>query len=130
MINFGVQRRYQISEPTEIAPVRRAASALAEVCGFSASRVGEVALVVTEAATNILKFAGKNKIVFQYLGYKTQKIEIPTDKLASSLDVKMIEESYSLNEVVINTKDNPANAIISLSLKLSPIAIVSSCLIL
>jgi hypothetical protein len=59
-----------------------------------------------------LKSNGTNKIVFQYLGFKTQKIEIPTDKSTSSLDVKMIEESYSLNEVVINTKDNPANTII------------------
>lgn len=59
-----------------------------------------------------LKSSGTNKIVFQYLGFKTQKIEISADKSASSLDVKMIEESYSLNEVVINTKDNPANAII------------------
>ncbi len=59
-----------------------------------------------------LKSPDKNKIVFQYLGFKTQKIEIPADKSVSLLDVKMIEESYSLNEVVINTKYNPANAII------------------
>ena len=59
-----------------------------------------------------LKSTGKNKIVFQYLGFKTQKIEVPIEKLALPLDVKMIEENFSLNEVVITTKDNPANAII------------------
>ena len=53
-----------------------------------------------------------NKIVFQYLGYKTQKIAILPEKLSLPLDVKMIEENYSLNEVVIHTKDNPANTII------------------
>jgi len=59
-----------------------------------------------------LKSTGNNKIVFQYLGFKTQKIAVPTEKLGAPLDVKMIEENYSLNEVVIHTKDNPANAII------------------
>ena len=59
-----------------------------------------------------LKSTGNNKIVFQYLGFKTQKIAVPTEKLGAPLDVKMIEENYTLNEVVINTKDNPANAII------------------
>ncbi|PKB17628.1 DUF5686 and carboxypeptidase regulatory-like domain-containing protein [Flavobacterium sp. 5] len=58
-----------------------------------------------------LKSSG-NKIVFQYLGFKTQKIAIPIENFTLPLDVKMAEESYSLNEVVINTKDNPANAII------------------
>jgi hypothetical protein len=59
-----------------------------------------------------IKSVGKNKIVFQLLGFKTQKIAIPTEKLPYILDVKMLEESYSLNEVVINTKNNPANLII------------------
>lgn len=65
MIEFGVQRRYQITEQTEIAPVRRAACALAVGCGFSESRTGDVALVVTEAATNILKFATHGEILIR-----------------------------------------------------------------
>nr|WP_315233246.1 DUF5686 and carboxypeptidase regulatory-like domain-containing protein [uncultured Flavobacterium sp.] len=59
-----------------------------------------------------LKKAEKQTVVFQFLGFKTQRITIQTDKLPYSFDVKMIEESYSLNEVVINTKINPAIAII------------------
>ena len=59
-----------------------------------------------------IKSVGNNKIVFQLLGYKTQKIAIPAEKLIFTLDVKMFEESFSLNEVVINPKNNPANAII------------------
>lgn len=65
MIQFGVQRRYQVSEQSEIAPVRRYACALAESCGFNTSRIGEVALVVTEAATNILKFATRGEILIR-----------------------------------------------------------------
>lgn len=59
-----------------------------------------------------IKKTGKQTIVFQYLGFKTQKITIPVDALPYTLDVKMPEESFSLNEVVINPKDNPANGII------------------
>ena len=59
-----------------------------------------------------IKSVGQNKIVFQYLGFKTQKIAILTEKFPFTLDVKMLEENYSLNEVVINTKNNPANAVI------------------
>jgi len=59
-----------------------------------------------------VKSLGKQTIVFQYLGFKTQKITVDIDKLPYQLNVKMIEENFTLNEVVINQKENPANAII------------------
>lgn len=55
---------------------------------------------------------GKQTLVFQFLGFKTQKIAIETAKLPYTLNVKLVEESFSLNEVIINTKSNPAIAII------------------
>ncbi len=55
---------------------------------------------------------GKQTLVFQFLGFKTQKIIIETAKLPYTLNVKLVEESFSLNEVIINTKRNPAIAII------------------
>lgn len=59
-----------------------------------------------------IKKSEKNSIVFQYLGFKTQKIAIENTASSYKLDVKLIEESFSLNEVVINQKDNLANQII------------------
>ena len=59
-----------------------------------------------------VKEVGKNKIIFQYLGFKTQKITVSADAKTMTLDVKMLEESFALNEVVIDPKNNPANAII------------------
>lgn len=59
-----------------------------------------------------IKTTGKHTIVFQYLGFKTQKISISVEKLPYLLNVKLYEENFTLNEVVINPKDNPANAII------------------
>jgi hypothetical protein len=59
-----------------------------------------------------VKEIGKNKITFQYLGFKTQKIAVKPDSKTIILDVKMQEESFNLNEVIIDPKNNPANAII------------------
>lgn len=59
-----------------------------------------------------VKEIGKNKITFQYLGFKTQKQTVASDSKSLTLDVKMEEENFELNEVVINSRDNPANAII------------------
>jgi hypothetical protein len=59
-----------------------------------------------------VKEPGKNKIVFQYLGFKTQKLTVPSDSKIVVLDVKMYEESFTLNEVIIDAKHNPANTII------------------
>lgn len=51
-------------------------------------------------------------IIFQYLGYKTQKITITATQFPYYLDVKLQEENYNLKEVVVSSKDNPAHAII------------------
>ena len=59
-----------------------------------------------------IKKTGKHSIVFQYLGFKTQKITVTIDKFPYLLNIKLIEENLSLTEVVINTKENPANAVI------------------
>jgi len=59
-----------------------------------------------------VKELGKNKIIFQYLGYKTQKVAITEISKNGVLNIKMQEESFALNEVVIDPKNNPANAII------------------
>ena len=59
-----------------------------------------------------LRGADKSSIVFQFLGFKTQKIAIDRKKLPYTLNIKMVEESFSLNEVIINKKINPAIAII------------------
>lgn len=56
-------------------------------------------------------------VVFQYLGYKTVKKSINVISLPFQLDVVMQEEIVSLNEVVINVEDNPANIIVRNAIK-------------
>ncbi|HEU4790044.1 MAG TPA: DUF5686 and carboxypeptidase regulatory-like domain-containing protein, partial [Flavobacterium sp.] len=58
------------------------------------------------------KKLGKHTIVFQFLGFKTQKLALDITSFPHNLDVKLTEESFTLNEVIINPKDNPANQII------------------
>lgn len=60
----------------------------------------------------LVKEIGKNRIVFQYLGFKTQKVTVSSESKTITLNIKMQEESFALNEVVIDPKNNPANAII------------------
>ncbi|MBF2710049.1 DUF5686 and carboxypeptidase regulatory-like domain-containing protein [Flavobacterium soyangense] len=59
-----------------------------------------------------IKKTGKHTIVFQYLGFKTQKITVTIDKFPFTQNIQLIEGNLSLSEVVINTKDNPANTVI------------------
>ena len=59
-----------------------------------------------------IKKAGSYTILFQYLGYKTNKQVIEIASLPQILNVVLVEEEIQLNEVVVSKKDNPANAII------------------
>ncbi|PKW29659.1 DUF5686 and carboxypeptidase regulatory-like domain-containing protein [Flavobacterium lindanitolerans] len=72
--------------------------------GTSSNEVGQYELNV--------KSSGKYTVVFQYLGYKTQKIVINADRLPYVLDVTLLEENIAIPEIVIDSKENPANAII------------------
>ncbi|NAS30874.1 carboxypeptidase-like regulatory domain-containing protein [Flavobacteriaceae bacterium R38] len=55
---------------------------------------------------------GTYVITFQYLGFKTINKEITIDSFPYTLDIILLEESVSLNEVVVNAEENPANEII------------------
>lgn len=59
-----------------------------------------------------IKKQGTFVIVFQYLGFKSQKIKSEFDKTIKTLDVKLQEENIELNTVVIDVKNNPANEVI------------------
>ncbi|QXP58275.1 DUF5686 and carboxypeptidase regulatory-like domain-containing protein [Olleya sp. HaHaR_3_96] len=55
---------------------------------------------------------GDYTITFQYLGYKTLKKTVTITKLPFVLDAVLAEEDINLDEVVINSDENPANIII------------------
>ncbi len=51
-------------------------------------------------------------LVFQYLGYKSQKLKFVSEKSLKIRDIQMLEENIVLNDVVIDKKNNPANEVI------------------
>ena len=59
-----------------------------------------------------IRTLGKHTLIFHSLGFVTQKANLTVDQFPFLKNIKLIEENLSLTEVVINTKENPANAII------------------
>ena len=55
-------------------------------------------------------------IVFQYLGYKTLKNQLEIKSFPFELNVVMEEENVSLNEVIVNAQENPADKIIRMAI--------------
>jgi hypothetical protein len=59
-----------------------------------------------------VKTTGKYIIVFQSIGFKTKKIPVTIASFPHVLDVKLDDENYELNEVVISNSEDPAYAVI------------------
>ena len=59
-----------------------------------------------------VKKTGNYVVVFQYLGYKTKKETVNIEQFPFELNVTLAEENFTLNEIIINKKINPAIAII------------------
>ena len=55
---------------------------------------------------------GNCTIVFKFLGFKTEKKTIDITAFPYELNVTLQEENVTLNEVVINANENPADRII------------------
>ena len=55
---------------------------------------------------------GSYNIVYQFLGFKTQTKTIEIKAFPYTLDITLLEENISLNEVVISSNENPANRIV------------------
>ncbi|WP_439152355.1 DUF5686 and carboxypeptidase regulatory-like domain-containing protein [Winogradskyella sp.] len=50
-------------------------------------------------------------IIYTFIGYKTVKKKVAIDKLPYKIDVVLEEESVSLDEVLVNSEENPADII-------------------
>lgn len=62
------QLRIPIEDRSSVAEARRQAAALARACQFEETVAGELALAVTEAATNIVKHAQRGELLVRGLG--------------------------------------------------------------
>jgi anti-sigma regulatory factor (Ser/Thr protein kinase) len=60
--SLSTQHAYPIVHASDIAAARRAGQKLAIELGFNETRAGQLALIVTEAGTNLLKHAGEGML--------------------------------------------------------------------
>ncbi|QOY93236.1 ATP-binding protein [Massilia sp. UMI-21] len=60
--SLSPQQVFVIAHASDVAAARRAGQRLADELGFDETRAGQLALIVTEASTNILKHAGEGEV--------------------------------------------------------------------
>lgn len=65
--SFGTQLVFDLEDVSSVAVARRAGQVLARELNFDEARTGQLALVITEAATNIVKHAGFGQILLRAL---------------------------------------------------------------
>lgn len=79
---------HAIAEASQVGGARRAAVALGNTLGLDADAVGRLAIVVTEASTNILRHAGQGQIVMRPFGNGAPGVEVlAIDKGPGILDI-------------------------------------------
>ena len=58
-----------------------------------------------------IKTPGKYTLLFQSIGYKTERVTVNAATLPYVQNITLSDESYQLNEVVVSSGENPANGI-------------------
>jgi anti-sigma regulatory factor (Ser/Thr protein kinase) len=85
-----------VSEPSQIAQARRQALAVAGTCAFSEEAAGKVALIVTEAGTNLVKYArGGYLVVRPYAEGDTLGVEILALDNGPGLKQQSLQDGHS-----------------------------------
>ncbi len=64
---MAAQQRYEIAEASQVAFARRSIGELARGLGFGETPAGQLAIVVTECCTNLLKHAGSGELLVRPL---------------------------------------------------------------
>lgn len=85
-----------VSEPSQVAHARRQALAVASACAFSEEAAGKVALIVTEAGTNLVKYArGGYLVVRPYVEGDSLGVEILALDNGPGLNQMSLQDGHS-----------------------------------
>ncbi len=89
--------RLRVDDPSGVAPARRAAEELADDLGFDERRRGEVAIVVTELATNLLRHAGGGEIILRISRGDPPTVDVIASDRGSGIrdPGRALEDGYS-----------------------------------
>ena len=107
---------FDVSDATRIAEVRRVAAAMGSSAGFNEVERGKLALVVTEAGTNLIKHAGGGEMILYplYAGSSQGVQMLALDKGPGDANIeRCLEDGYSK----AGTSGNGLGAIIRMSRK-------------
>ena len=87
------QTVFALLHASDVSAARRAGQRLADSLGYTETRAGQLALIITEAATNILKHAGEGEV---HIGPAQSASGIGIDVLAMDKGPGIADLGYSL----------------------------------
>ncbi len=105
MISYGTQLAFRLEDTSGVAVVRRAGSVLARQLQFDEIRAGQLALIITEAATNIVKHVGRGEILLRVLHQKSV-----TGLETSGVEVIAIDKGPGITDLHLQMKDGHSTA--------------------
>lgn len=105
MISYGTQLIFRLDDNSGVAVVRRAGAALARQLQFDDIRAGQLALVITEAATNIVKHVGHGEMLLRAL-HQTSETGIEM----SGVEVIAIDKGNGIADLQLQMEDGHSTA--------------------
>ena len=94
------QTAVTVTDTSQVPEARRHAVAIAQHCGFSEERAGAVAIVVTEAATNLVKHGGGGAILLQALSVQSRR----------GIEIIAIDRGVGMANVAASLRDGESTA--------------------
>jgi anti-sigma regulatory factor (Ser/Thr protein kinase) len=99
--SLSPQLTFPITHASDVAAARRAGQKLADSLGFDDVKAGRLAIVITEAATNILKHAGEGAVTVM----RTQSgVEMP------GVDVVAVDNGPGIGDLEFSLRDGVSTA--------------------
>lgn len=95
LTELGSQQSFRIDETSCIGVVRRYASRLSDALGFNATLAGELAIVITEATTNILHHAGSGELLIRPL----------RSARGNGIEILAIDKGPGISDIVNSMRD-------------------------
>ena len=92
---LGRQTAYHVGELSEVAAVRRAGNLIARRLGFDDVRTGQLALIITEAATNIVKHAVEGEILLRTI----------VSGVRSGVEVLVLDRGPGMANILLRMED-------------------------
>jgi anti-sigma regulatory factor (Ser/Thr protein kinase) len=99
--SLSPQLNFPITHASDVAAARRAGQKLADALGFDDVKAGRLAIVITEAATNILKHAGEGMVTIM----RTQSgVAMP------GVDVVAVDNGPGIGDLEFSLRDGVSTA--------------------